>query len=61
MFVYFDDLAADRHRLQGLGNRAPGRPGDYSTLVQLRDPSATSSRRRQATTILANLLAQLTC
>ncbi|GGY56007.1 VOC family protein [Pseudoduganella albidiflava] len=39
LFLYVDDLAAERQRLQGLG-LALGEdiPGDYSTLAQLRDP-----------------------
>lgn len=39
MFLYVDDLAAERRRLQGLGI-ALGKdiPGDYSTLAQLYDP-----------------------
>ena len=39
MFLYVDDLAAERQRLQRLG-LALGEdiPGDYSTLAQLRDP-----------------------
>jgi catechol 2,3-dioxygenase-like lactoylglutathione lyase family enzyme len=39
MFVYVDDLAAERRRLQGLGIAlGDDIPGDYSTLAQLRDP-----------------------
>ena len=39
MFLYVDDLAAERRRLQSLGF-ALGEdiPGEYSTLAQLRDP-----------------------
>ena len=39
MFVYVDDLAAERRRLQGLGIAlGDDIPGDYSTLARLRDP-----------------------
>jgi len=39
MFLYVDDLASQRRRLQGLGIMlGDDIPGDYSTLVQLRDP-----------------------
>jgi hypothetical protein len=39
MFLYVDDLAAERRRLQGLGiPLGDDIPGDYSTLAQLRDP-----------------------
>ena len=39
MFVYVDDLAAERRRLQGLGiELGDDIEGDYSTLAQLRDP-----------------------
>jgi predicted enzyme related to lactoylglutathione lyase len=39
MFVYVDDLAAERRRLQDLGIAlGDDIPGDYSTLAQLRDP-----------------------
>jgi predicted enzyme related to lactoylglutathione lyase len=39
MFLYVDDLAAERRRLQGLGIAlGDDIPGDYSTLAQLRDP-----------------------
>lgn len=39
MFVYVDDLAAERRRLQGMGIAlGDDIPGDYSTLAQLRDP-----------------------
>jgi catechol 2,3-dioxygenase-like lactoylglutathione lyase family enzyme len=39
MFLYVDDLAAERRRLQGLGiTLEDDIPGDYSTLAQLRDP-----------------------
>ena len=39
MFVYVDDLAAERRRLQGLGIALGNDiPGDYSTLAQVRDP-----------------------
>ena len=39
MFLYVDDLAAERRRLQGLGIALEDDiPGDYSTLAQLRDP-----------------------
>lgn len=39
MFLYVDDLAAERRRLQALGI-ALGEDieGDYSTLAQVRDP-----------------------
>jgi predicted enzyme related to lactoylglutathione lyase len=41
MFLYVDDLAAERRRLQGqgiaLGNDIPG---DYSMLAQIRDPDS---------------------
>jgi catechol 2,3-dioxygenase-like lactoylglutathione lyase family enzyme len=39
MFVVVEDVAAERHRLQGLGI-ALGEDiqGDYSTLAQVRDP-----------------------
>jgi hypothetical protein len=39
MFLYVEDLAAERRRLQGLGIAlADDMPGDYSTLAQLQDP-----------------------
>jgi catechol 2,3-dioxygenase-like lactoylglutathione lyase family enzyme len=39
MFLYVDDLAAERRRLQGLGIMlGDDIPGDYSTLAQVRDP-----------------------
>jgi catechol 2,3-dioxygenase-like lactoylglutathione lyase family enzyme len=39
MFLYVDDLAAERRRLQSLGIAlGDDIPGDYSTLAQLRDP-----------------------
>jgi predicted enzyme related to lactoylglutathione lyase len=39
MFLYVEDLAAERRRLQGLGIAlGDDIPGDYSTLAQLRDP-----------------------
>lgn len=39
MFLYVEDLAAERTRLQGLGIvLGDDIPGDYSTLAQLRDP-----------------------
>jgi predicted enzyme related to lactoylglutathione lyase len=39
MFLYVDDLAAERIRLQGHGiTLGDDIPGDYSTLAQLRDP-----------------------
>ena len=39
MFLYVDDLAAARRRLQGLGMAlGDDIPGDYSMLAQLRDP-----------------------
>jgi catechol 2,3-dioxygenase-like lactoylglutathione lyase family enzyme len=39
MFLYIDDLAAERCRLQGVGIALGADiPGDYSTLAQLRDP-----------------------
>src|SRR5687767_9949399 len=39
MFVYVDDLGAERRRLRGLGIAlGDDTPGDYSTLAQLRDP-----------------------
>jgi catechol 2,3-dioxygenase-like lactoylglutathione lyase family enzyme len=39
MFLYVDDVAAERRRLQGLGIvLGDDIEGDYSTLVQLRDP-----------------------
>jgi len=38
MFLYVDDLAAERTRLRGLGIAlGDDIPGDYSTLAQLRD------------------------
>jgi predicted enzyme related to lactoylglutathione lyase len=39
MFLYVDDLPAERRRLQGLGIViGDDIPGDYSTLAQLHDP-----------------------
>ena len=39
MFLYVDDLAAERRRLQGLGIAlGDDIKGDYSTLAQVRDP-----------------------
>lgn len=39
MFLYVDDLVAERRRLQGLGIAlGDDIPGDYSTLAQLHDP-----------------------
>jgi catechol 2,3-dioxygenase-like lactoylglutathione lyase family enzyme len=39
MFLYVDNLPAERRRLQGLGIAlGDDMPGDYSTLAQLRDP-----------------------
>ena len=39
MFLYVDDLAAERRRLQGLGIALGDEmQGDYSTLAQVRDP-----------------------
>jgi predicted enzyme related to lactoylglutathione lyase len=39
MFLYVDDLAAERRRLQALGiELGDDIPGDYSTLAQVRDP-----------------------
>ena len=39
IFLYVDDLAAERRRLEGLGIAlGDDLPGDYSTLAQLRDP-----------------------
>ena len=39
MFLYVDDLAAERHRLQGLGIVLGNDiEGDYSTLAQVHDP-----------------------
>ena len=39
MFLYVDDLAAERRRLQGLGIvLGKDNEGDYSTLAQVRDP-----------------------
>jgi catechol 2,3-dioxygenase-like lactoylglutathione lyase family enzyme len=39
MFLYVDDLAAERRRLQGLGIAVGDDiEGDYSTLAQVRDP-----------------------
>jgi predicted enzyme related to lactoylglutathione lyase len=39
MFIYVDDLAAERRRLRGLGIALGDEIlGDYSTLAQLRDP-----------------------
>ena len=43
MFLYVDDVAAERRRLQGLGI-AVGDDihGDYSTLAQVRDPDGNT-------------------
>jgi len=39
MFLYVDDLAAERRRLEGQGiSPSNDIPGDYSTMAQLRDP-----------------------
>lgn len=39
MFLYVDDIAAERRRLQGLGIALGDNiEGDYSTLAQVRDP-----------------------
>jgi catechol 2,3-dioxygenase-like lactoylglutathione lyase family enzyme len=39
MFIIVDDVAAERHRLQGLGiTLGNDIKGDYSTLAQVRDP-----------------------
>ncbi|WP_129792851.1 VOC family protein [Sphingosinicella sp. CPCC 101087] len=39
MFLYVDDLKAERRRLQGLGIMlGDDNEGDYSTLAQVRDP-----------------------
>lgn len=39
MFLYVDDVAAERRRLQGLGiSLGDDMEGDYSTLAQVRDP-----------------------
>jgi predicted enzyme related to lactoylglutathione lyase len=39
MFLIVDDLAAERHRLQGMGIvLGEDIEGDYSTLAQVRDP-----------------------
>lgn len=39
MFLYVDDLAAERRRLEGLGIvLGDDVEGDYSTLAQVRDP-----------------------
>jgi catechol 2,3-dioxygenase-like lactoylglutathione lyase family enzyme len=39
MFLYVDDLAAERRRLQRLGiTLGKNIPGDYSSLAQVRDP-----------------------
>lgn len=39
LFLYVDDLAAERDRLRGAGIRlGDDLPGDYSTLAQVRDP-----------------------
>lgn len=39
MFLYVDDVATERRRLQGLGIvLGDDIPGDYSTLAQVRDP-----------------------
>ena len=39
IFLYVDDLAAERRRLQGLGIAlGDDIAGDYSTLAQVRDP-----------------------
>lgn len=39
MFLYVNDLAAERRRLQGFGIAlGDDNEGDYSTLAQVRDP-----------------------
>ena len=39
MFLYVDDVAAERRRLKGLGIvLGDDIKGDYSTLAQVRDP-----------------------
>jgi catechol 2,3-dioxygenase-like lactoylglutathione lyase family enzyme len=39
LFLYVDDLAAERRRLQGLGIAlGDDNAGEYSTLAQVRDP-----------------------
>lgn len=39
VFLYVEDVAAERRRLQGLGLALGADiPGDYSTLAQIRDP-----------------------
>lgn len=39
MFLYVDDVAAERHRLRGVGIiLGDDIKGDYSTLAQVRDP-----------------------
>jgi predicted enzyme related to lactoylglutathione lyase len=39
MFLYVDDIAAERRRLQSLGIALGDNiEGDYSTLAQVRDP-----------------------
>jgi catechol 2,3-dioxygenase-like lactoylglutathione lyase family enzyme len=39
MFLYVNDLAAERRRLQGFGiELGDDNEGDYSTLAQVRDP-----------------------
>lgn len=39
MFLYVDDLAAERRRLHGLGIvLGEDIPGDYSILARVRDP-----------------------
>ncbi len=39
MFLYVEDVTAERRRLQGLGIALGDNiPGDYSTLAQVRDP-----------------------
>jgi catechol 2,3-dioxygenase-like lactoylglutathione lyase family enzyme len=39
IFLYVDDLGAERRRLQGVGIAlGDDIPGDYSTLAQVRDP-----------------------
>ncbi|MEJ1117228.1 VOC family protein [Phyllobacterium sp. CCNWLW109] len=39
IFIYVDDLTAERRRLQGLGIvLGKDNEGDYSTLAQVRDP-----------------------
>jgi hypothetical protein len=45
MFLYVDDLAAERRRLQGQGMvLGDDFEGDYSTLAQVRDPDGNLIR-----------------